>query len=250
MSSGDYILPKFREELAQNGYVLIPRLVERNLFAEVRVSAVDLIAERGLRQIGNPHWLDLRLNKSEFPLSLLHIYDCLCPIWTEIIGEDSFSEEVQISCHENAGMGTPVHMDGEGLLYRGGFISDLPGFDLLVGIFLDDLIQEDHGNLKVIDGGHATLANYFATNPFGGRRNVTHDEFSVKVKQVKMPALKSLVTRAGDVIIAHGMLPHGVAPNLGKNRYIVYFRVRANSRKCDLTDLWVNMPAMKSAVIR
>jgi hypothetical protein len=99
-------------------------------------------------------------------------------------------------------------------------------FGLLAGIFLTDCEDENSGNLEVFPGGHEQLGAHFRAR--GTRavfRNANGRIEAPTAVDLPLAAPRQLRVRAGDVVLAHPLLPHRVAPNLAPNvRVAVYFR--------------------------
>ena len=98
-------------------------------------------------------------------------------------------------------------------------------FGLLVGVYLTDAQSEDCGNFTVFPGGHRQLESVFRSE---GARAIFRNENGriITPENMELPEPKQLLVRAGDVVIAHPLLPHRAAPNLSPNiRVAIYFRI-------------------------
>lgn len=98
-------------------------------------------------------------------------------------------------------------------------------FGLLVGVFLTDAQLEDSGNFTVFPGGHRQLEGLFRSQ---GASAIFRNENGriVTPENMELSEPKQLLVQAGDVVIAHPLLPHRAAPNLSPNiRVAIYFRI-------------------------
>jgi hypothetical protein len=119
------------------------------------------------------------------------------------------------------------HIDGGDTLP-----THLGQFSLLVGVLLADVEQEFSGNLTVFEGAHRHVAEHIAS--VGARSIVAEppQRFESALRDAVTPRLApptQVTGRRGDVVLAHYLMPHTVAPNLGSvARYAIYFRVKAS----------------------
>jgi hypothetical protein len=98
-------------------------------------------------------------------------------------------------------------------------------FTALIGIYLSDVSELDHGNFTVWPGSHRTIATYLAQNLDANADNIY--EVIRGIGQIDCGEPLQIRARAGDVVICHSLLKHGTAPNLGSNiRYMVFVRAR------------------------
>lgn len=92
-------------------------------------------------------------------------------------------------------------------------------FSLLVGIMLSDADHEDMGNLAVYPGTHVDVAEKIKRDGAGWVAGA-----APRPPLSKGP--KQVLLKAGDVVVAHPLLPHRVGVNYSPFiRYCVYFRV-------------------------
>jgi hypothetical protein len=107
------------------------------------------------------------------------------------------------------GISTPANGVPPGTLYH---------FTALGGVFLSDVTGPARGNLTVWPGSHAVLADHLRRE---GPAAVVD-----RYPDLPLPAPRAIEARAGDAILAHYQLAHGIAPNLGPHiRYAVFFRL-------------------------
>jgi hypothetical protein len=137
-----------------------------------------------------------------------------------------------------------AHIDGVHHPNNGVPKGTLASFTALVGVFLTDVSSDYAGNFAVWPGSHLKMEKYFQENGI--------DELLHEGRTPKLPygEGKQVHARAGDVVIAHYQLLHGITMNLAPwPRYAVFFRVthplHARNRLECLTNLWLEWPGVK-----
>jgi hypothetical protein len=134
-------------------------------------------------------------------------------------------------------------------------IGDISNFTALVGVLLQDVPDDNMGNLVVYPGSHFELQNYFQAVGFEdvltyGTGGLPRLRFSRPLVQVR--------GKAGDVVIVNYLTAHLVAPNVSPNiRYCVYFRLKSASfaherrtrlhRPESMLDAWCDWPGLARA---
>jgi ectoine hydroxylase-related dioxygenase (phytanoyl-CoA dioxygenase family) len=131
--------------------------------------------------------------------------------------------------------GPTPHIDGMYSPDNGVAAGTIFHFTALIGIFLSDVTRPDGGNLTVWPGSHQALTSYFKEH---GPETLLQGW-----PPVSLEPPRPLTGRAGDVVLAHYCLAHGVTPNLGPDvRYAVYFRLFHQDHEAyglrTLTDPW------------
>lgn len=110
------------------------------------------------------------------------------------------------------------HIDGIPTPTNGVKPGTLAHFTMLCGVLLSDLPDEYSGNFTVFPGSHHRYAKWFE-----GHEPI---ELAGGMPPVDMGTPKQITGKAGDVVFAHYLLGHGIAPNASPNiRYAVFFRV-------------------------
>jgi hypothetical protein len=127
------------------------------------------------------------------------------------------------------------HIDGMPGPLNGVTPNTVYHFTALAAVFLSDAELPFAGNFTVWPGTHRALARRFAERGTG--------ELLAGFPPIDMPAPRQLTVRAGDALLAHYLLAHGAAPNVGPHvRYAVFFRLfhRDHDRESTLpmTDPW------------
>lgn len=103
-----------------------------------------------------------------------------------------------------------------------------PGFQLLVGFPLTATQQEDRGNLFVSPGQHSKICETFRQSP---TLRAPLEAISQGIaSRVPWGTPQQLLAGPGDVILAHSLIPHGVARN-NSARFAdkLYFRLAHKS---------------------
>jgi len=130
------------------------------------------------------------------------------------------------------GMYTPTNGVPKGTIYN---------FTALFGVYLSDVSKPDAGNLTVWPGSHLLHEQYFrAHGPQALLEGMPKVDLGLPVQ---------VTGNAGDVILAHYLLAHGVAPNTSPHtRYAVFFRVfhamHDQQRWESMTDAWLQWEGM------
>jgi hypothetical protein len=149
------------------------------------------------------------------------------------------------------GAGSPPHIDGVATATNG--VPDdgqLHGFTLLAGVLLSDLAERGNGNFTVWPGTHLAMARWLA------ERGTRFSDPSLFVAAIEDVATKTaepcaVTGHAGDLVLAHYLLLHGVGAHVGPAiRYIVFFRLTAEHHEelgtSPYTDPWCEWDALRA----
>ncbi len=135
------------------------------------------------------------------------------------------------------------HIDGVHTPDNGVPAGTLNSFSALVGVFLSDVAGVNAGNFTVWPGSHIQMQDYFRQH---GLETITREN---KIPRIEKNEAHQIRATAGDAVIAHYQLLHGVAENHAAwPRYATFFRVKhpdheAHKMEC-LTDLWREWPGV------
>jgi len=134
------------------------------------------------------------------------------------------------------------HIDGMYSPTNGVPKGEIRNFTALVGVFLSDVLSDNAGNLSVWPGTHALHAEYFRREGSQALLN--------GMPQVTLPAPLQVKARAGDAILAHYTLAHGITGNESPHiRYAIFFRlthVDHDTMKWEsMTDIWREWAGMQ-----
>jgi hypothetical protein len=229
-----------RQRLARDGYLQV-----RGLVPQVRIDAALKSINRSLGEQGIPPDQLRELRARSFcpelmcapELTALYAETPARALAEAAIGRVQVPGTAQIALRfpqTQGGVATP-HIDGMYTPDNGVPAGTLQHFTALLGIFLSDVTAPDAGNLTVWPGSHRVMEAHFRQH---GTSAVV-DGFPA----LAMGEPRPLQGRAGDVVLAHYALAHGVTPNVGPHvRYAVFFRLfHADHEKAGtrpLTELW------------
>lgn len=134
------------------------------------------------------------------------------------------------------------HLDGMHSPTNGVPEGTIQNFTALLGVLLSDLPQTHAGNFTVWPGTHHLYELYF--------REHTPQSLLDGMPPVSLPEPVQITGRAGDVVLCHYQIAHGVTPNVSPHvRYAVFFRlthVDHESQKWEsMTDIWREWEGMQ-----
>lgn len=127
------------------------------------------------------------------------------------------------------------HIDGMYTPTNGVREGTIANFTALVGVFLSDVPQPYSGNFTVWPGTHRLYARYFQQH---GPQSLLQG-----MPQIDLPPPVQITARAGDAVLCHYQLGHGIAGNAAPHiRYAIFFRLThvdhdAVHWEC-MTDIW------------
>lgn len=136
------------------------------------------------------------------------------------------------------------HIDGMHTPSNGVPEGEIFSFTGLVGVFLSDVDEDFAGNFTVWPGTHLLNEAYFRE---AGPQSLLHG-----MPKVHLPEPIQIHAKAGDVVLAHYLLSHAVAPNRAVfTRYALFFRFMQEGhreRKWEtLTNAWLEWPGMTAS---
>ncbi len=136
------------------------------------------------------------------------------------------------------------HIDGMYSPTNGVPQGEIRNFTALIGVFLSDVPTDGAGNFTVWPGSHRLNAEYF--------RREGPQALLNGMPQVELPAPKQIHAKAGDAVLAHYALSHGIAGNASPHiRYAIFFRlthVDHDAMKWEsMTDIWREWAGMQDA---
>ena len=134
------------------------------------------------------------------------------------------------------------HIDGMYTPTNGVPKGTIQNFTALIGVFLSDVRGPYSGNFTVWRGTHRKYESYF--------REHGPEALLKGMPDVELPEPEQLTVRAGDAVLAHYQLGHGIAGNASPNiRYAVFFRLHrvdhASVRWECMTDIWQEWDGMQ-----
>lgn len=223
-----------RRRLVDDGYVVIPGVVERPRIDEA------------LRAIN--HWLGEGIDSSKLaqyraqsyapdwgsdPLLLGLLNDTAAlPLLSNLLGAPvRRAEHAQVALRFPTPPGTPPgspsgHIDGIPTPTNGvPFDGRLHGFTALAGVMLADLPGPDMGNLVLWPGSHRLVADYLARH---GTDLPDPDVFMRAIRDLAAQAGDPVAVtgEAGDLVIVNYFTIHTSGPHVGPGiRYMLYYRI-------------------------
>ncbi|MEN9937221.1 MAG: hypothetical protein RLZZ387_3800 [Chloroflexota bacterium] len=139
------------------------------------------------------------------------------------------------------------HLDGMHTPTNGVPAGEIRSFTMLLGVMLSDVSGPFAGNLAVWPGTHRIYEAYF--------REHGPQALLEGMPRVAIPEPVQLTGRAGDVVLAHYELAHGVTANVSPHvRYAIYFRLHhvahAGQKWDAMTDIWLEWDGVRSLIGR
>ncbi|MEQ7124105.1 phytanoyl-CoA dioxygenase family protein [Actinopolymorpha sp. B11F2] len=137
------------------------------------------------------------------------------------------------------------HIDGMYSPNNGVPKGEIRNFTALVGVFLSDVPGPYSGNFTVWPGTHRRYERYF--------REHGPDALLQGMPPVELPEPQQVTARAGDAVLAHYQLGHGIAGNASPHiRYAIFFRLshvdHEQVRWECMTDIWREWAGMRDVV--
>lgn len=135
------------------------------------------------------------------------------------------------------------HIDGMYAPNNGVKKGTIANFTALVGVFLSDIPHVNMGNFSVWPGSHRTLEDYFASH---GPQSLLSG-----FPAVDIGSPQQVTARAGDAVLCHYQLAHGIASNTSSHiRYGIFFRLTHVDHdtvhwEC-MTDIWREWDGMQA----
>ncbi|MDQ2730513.1 MAG: phytanoyl-CoA dioxygenase family protein [Armatimonadota bacterium] len=134
------------------------------------------------------------------------------------------------------------HIDGMYSATNGVAEGTIQNFTALVGVLLSDLPEEGAGNFTVWPGTHHLLESHF--------REHTPQSLLAGMPKIDFPPPTPITGKAGDIVLCHYQLCHGIMPNVSPHvRYAIFFRlshVDHEQHKWDsMTDIWLEWEGMQ-----
>ncbi len=236
-----------KRALRENGYLLVPGLVPPE-----RVRAALTAINASIGRNGLPPEALPRMQAQTFcpelvgDAAILDLYGAtpVAALAEAALGRVHAPREAQIALRFPAPDAEPSeprpHIDGLPRALNGVATGTIYHFTALAAVFLSDAAQPFAGNFTVWPGSHRTMAAYFATE--GAAAALGQPDARFPPVPLPQPPLQ-LNVAAGDALLAHYLLVHGVSANLGPHiRYAVFFRLFHDSHDSPstvaLADLW------------
>lgn len=137
------------------------------------------------------------------------------------------------------------HIDGMYTPTNGVKEGTIANFTALVGVLLSDLPGPYAGNFTVWPGTHRIYEQYF--------REQGPQALLQGMPKVDLPEPVQITGQAGDAVLVHYQLAHGIASNGSPHiRYAIFFRLHHENHEnvhweC-MTDIWLEWAGMQDVV--
>ena len=247
--------PAQRRALREEGFVLLPQAVPREMVDDARRTINAQLGSDGMAR----DQLAVFRARTFTPELCTHpaITDLFTRSPVAALAEAAIGRgkvrapgEAQIALRfpsfPGTGPGSPAvpHIDGISSPGNGVPSGTLFHFTALAGVFLSTVDHPDRGNLTVWPGSHRLIESYLRTH---GPTAIV-DRFP----DLDLGRPHAICAQPGDALLAHYALAHGIAPNLGPDvRYAVFFRLFHAAHESlgtrPLTDLWLEWDGVREA---
>lgn len=242
-----------KQTLYKDGFIKLPGIVPRTLVYDALRAINASLGGEGI----DPARLPILRAQSYCPelLSTAVITGLLndSPLWSlaeSAIGSDAIRpiHSGQIALRFPV-LGEPgpirPHLDGMSTPTNGVPPGRILNFTALVGVFLSDIPHEFMGNFTVWPGTHRLYENYFRQH---GPQSLLNG-----MPPVALPEPQQVTAQAGDAVLCHYQLAHGIALNTSPFiRYGIFFRLIHKNHdawqwEC-MTNIWREWAGMQEIV--
>jgi hypothetical protein len=136
------------------------------------------------------------------------------------------------------------HLDGMASPNNGVEPGTFGNFTALLGVLLTDLPAPFMGNFCVWPGSHLLYEKYFQEHGV--------ETFTDGTPQIPLSQPQQVLGKAGDAVLCHYQLGHGVAANISPHiRAAIFFRLEHRQhnahRREVLADIWRDWPGLQNA---
>lgn len=237
-------------ELYDRGFIRLPDIVPRETVDSALRAINASLGEKGM----HPDDLPVLRARSYCPelTGTPPITDLLyrSPLWSlaeSAIGAGSIRQvtggQIALRFPRLDEPGPPgAHLDGMYTPTNGVPAGTIANFTALIGVFLSDIPHDWMGNFTVWPGTPRRYEQYFRQH---GPQSLLHG-----MPPIQMPAPHQITGRAGDAVLCHYQLAHGIAGNTSAHiRYAVFFRLfhvdHENLHWECMTDIWREWAGMQ-----
>lgn len=240
-----------KKQFLEQGYVKIPGVVPR------------VMIDKALQAIN--HSVGQGMNVSDMPILRAQSYcpdikgtpviaDLLnkTPIWEmaeSVIGKGKLKPvgggQVALRfpiMQDPPGVPRP-HLDGMYTPTNGVKEGTISNFTALVGVLLSDLPTINAGNFTVWPGTHHLYEQYFKEH---GPESLLKG-----MPPVTLPEPLQITGKAGDAVLVHYHIAHGIAANVSPNiRYACFFRLlhAEHEWRAPMTNIWMHWPGIQELI--
>jgi ectoine hydroxylase-related dioxygenase (phytanoyl-CoA dioxygenase family) len=237
-----------KQALYENGYVKIPGVIPP-VMVDAALRAINHSLGEGMKA---EDMATLRAQSYCRELQTAPVITDLLnntPAWSlaeSVIGNIKPVQSAQIALRFPSVQDPPSpphpHLDGMHTPTNGVPSGQILNFTMLLGVVLSDVPQPFSGNLAVWPGTHHLYEQYFQEHGWESLLN--------GMPPVELPQPEQLTAQAGDVVLCHYQLAHGITPNVSPNiRYAIYFRLYHTEHEAynkeSMTNIWLEWPGMQ-----
>jgi hypothetical protein len=241
-----------KKEIIENGYTLIPGVIPLP-----RAAAALRAINASLGEGADPAQLDTLRSQSWCPEVTNHpaILDLLTETAAWSLAESAIGKgqlepvergQIALRFPTTAAPGeVRPHLDGMHTPHNGVPKGQISNFTALIGVYLSDVPTENAGNFTVWPGSHRVYEDYFRRE---GAEALLNGMPPVEIG----PPLQT-TPRAGDIVLSHYQIGHGIAPNVSPHiRYAIYFRLHRVGHSAIkhevMSDLWREWDGLRDLV--
>jgi hypothetical protein len=240
-----------RRQLREDGYLLLPGLVPAALVEQALYTINHSLGSAGIdpAQLVGYRARTFTPELVQHPaLTGLFSSSPLLGVAEAALGRGRVlpPREAQIALRFPGAGGKAVpHIDGISSPGNGVPPGTLYHFTALGGVFLSDVTAADRGNLTVWPGSHRLVEQHLRTHGVAA----IVDRFP----DLPLGPPHPILARAGDALLAHYQLAHGIAPNHGPHiRYAVFYRLFHAQHEAfgtrPLTDQWLEWEGLRATL--
>jgi len=232
-----------KQEFYQNGFLKVPGVIPQ-VMIDAAVRAINVSIGEGI----DPEQVPIYRSRSFCPelqresviTDLVNKTPALA-LAESLIGADKIkpigSGQIALrfpTLQDPPGQPRP-HLDGMHAPNNGVPAGTIHNFTMLLGVALSDVTTPFAGNLALWPGTHHLYQTYFRE----------HGPLALLqgMPPVEIPDPVQIMAKAGDIIMAHYQVAHGVTPNTSPYpRYAIYFRLQHVDHDDialdSMTDIW------------
>ena len=241
-----------KQEFYQHGYVKVPGVVPQ-MMVDAAVRAINASLGEGIDPTQVPIYRSRsfcpELQREPVITDLVNKTPAL-PLAESLIGSGKIKPvgagQIALrfpTLQDPPGPPRP-HLDGMHAPNNGVPAGTIRNFTMLLGVALSDVTTTFAGNLAVWPGTHHLYEEYFRE----------HGPLALLngMPPIDIPKPVQVMAKAGDIIMAHYQLAHGVTPNVSPHpRYAIYFRLHHVDHDAvgldAMTDIWREWEGMALA---
>lgn len=244
-----------KQEFREQGYLALPEIVPQSLVLRARRAINANLGEKGIDPVELPKYRSQTYcpDLTGDP-AIADLYNAtpLREITEQLVGAGQVRpiNRGQIALRfprpeDPADLRVRPHLDGMYSPMNGVQAGNIANFTALIGVFLSDIPEPNSGNFTVWPGTPSLYEKYFQEH---GPQSLLNG-----MPDVELPTPVQITGKAGDAVLVHYQMAHGVAVNISANtRYAIFFRVNhieheKHQWSC-MTDIWEEWSGMRDVV--